>query len=36
MSYEQWIAYVGDAFLEKRQTFALRSEMPKNGSVIHQ
>ncbi len=36
MSYEQWIAHVGDMFLEKRQTFTLRSEMPEKGSVIRQ
>ncbi len=36
MSYELWIAHVGDTFLEKRQTFTLCSEMPEKGAVIRQ
>ncbi len=36
MSFGQWIAHVGDTFLEKRQTFTLRSEMPEKGSVVRQ
>ncbi len=33
---EQWMGHVGDTFLEKRQVFTLRSEMPEKGSVIRQ
>ncbi len=36
MSFEQWIAHVGDTFLEKRQTFTLRSQMPAKGFIIRQ
>ncbi len=36
MSYLQWIAHVGNTFLEKRQAFTLRSEMPEKGSVVRQ
>ncbi len=36
MSYELWIAHVGDTFPEKPQTCTLRSQMPEKGSVILQ
>ncbi len=36
MSYEQWMAHVGDTFPEKRKTFTLRSAMPEKGSVARQ
>ncbi len=36
MSFEQWIAHVGDTFLEKRRMFTFRSEIPEKGYVIRQ